>query len=74
MSLAMSECRGVSGVAGYVRKVKCAHLVLGLEESELRGVPGIASDVQAPRSPWRSGEQSDQLVDDEVCEPSGPTS
>ena len=40
----MSEHRGVPGVAGDVRAVKCAHLVLEHEESERRGVTGVAGD------------------------------
>ena len=44
MKLARSEHRGVPGVAGDVRAVKCAHLVLEHKESEHRGVTGVASD------------------------------
>ena len=44
MLLAMSKHRGVPGVAGDIRAVKCAHLVLEHEESERRGVPGVAGD------------------------------
>ena len=58
----MSEHRGVPGIAGDVRAVKCAHLVLEHEVSVRREVTGVA------------GDQFDQLVGDGVHEPSGPTS
>ena len=58
----MFEHQGVLGVAGDVHAVKCAHLVLEHEESEGRGVTGVA------------GDQFDQLVGDRVYEPSGLTS
>ena len=40
----MSEHRGAPDVAGDVRKVKCAQLVLEHEEFERRGVPDVADD------------------------------
>ena len=40
----MSEHQGVLNVAGDVRKVKCAHLVLEHEESERRGVTDVSGD------------------------------
>ena len=58
----MFEHRGVPGVAGDVSAVKCAHLVLEHEVSVRRGVTNVA------------GDQFDELVDDGVHEPSGPTS
>ena len=44
MKLARSEHRGVLGIAGDVRAVKCDHLLLEHEEIERRGVPGVAGD------------------------------
>ena len=65
MSLAISEYRGVPGVAGDVRAlrsgVKCAHLVLEHEESEGRGVTDVAGDeARATNSlvNWSAGEVS----------------
>ena len=44
MKLARSKHRGVPGIASDVYAVKCAHLVLELEEFEGRGVTDVAGD------------------------------
>ena len=47
----MFEHRGVPGIAGDIRVVKCAHLLLEHEETERRGVPDVAdNEAQATNS------------------------
>ena len=49
--LAMTEHRGVPGVAGDVRAPRSEESPMSLVMTEHQGVPNVGSDVRAPRSP-----------------------